>query len=339
MPTLPRPPAPAGRPRALVLAPFSEARLTALREIADLAYESWTDTRRLYDPEELGRRLGDDNFAILVIEADFVFAEVFDAAPGLRLVGVCRNTTGHVDVEAATDRRVLVVNTPSRNTQAVAEHALALMLSLARNVPRAHRYVVDGHWQNPAEPYFAMRGIELAGRTLGIVGLGAIGRRLAGIASALGMACLAHDPYVVGPVEVATPVDLDELLSRSDFVSVHVPHTSGTEGLLDSRRLGLMRPTSYLLNLSDAAIVVEDALVDSLRAGRLAGAAMDVFEAHPLPPDSPLLSLDKVVLTPHIGGATAETTERHSAMMAEDIRRFLAGLRPLNLVNPEVWPP
>ena len=302
-----------------------------------MSYESWMETRELRDPEELGARLHEEGCDILVVEVDFVFEEVFEAAPGLRLVGVCRTTTSHVDVDAAARHGVLVVNTPGRNGQAVAEHALGLMLSLARRIPEAHSYVKEKRWQNPLEPYLGLRGIELAGRTLGIVGFGAIGRRLASMASAVGMSCIAHDPYVSPPVEGARLVELDDLLAESDFVSVHAPITEGTKGMIDGHRLGQMKPTSYLVSLSDAAIVDERALVRALSERRIAGAALDVFETQPLAPDSPLLGLDNVVLTPHLGGATDETIERHSEMMADDVLRWLDGERPERLVNPEAW--
>ena len=323
--------------RALILAPFSASELESLGQSIGVAYESWMDTRRLYSPEELADRVRSEGISVLVIEADFVFEEVFEGAPGLRFVGICRNSTDHVDVEAATRHGVLVVNTPGRNARAVAEHALGLMLSLARGIPAAHRYVVEGRWQEPTEPYGRLRGVELAGRTLGIIGLGAIGRKLASLSAALGMTCLAYDPYVqCVPAEVRQ-TGLEALLAGSDFVAIHAPRTKETEGLLDARMLGLMRPSAYLLNLSDASIVAEDALVEALRARRLAGAALDVFETHPVQPHSPLLELDNVLLTPHIGGATEETVERHSAMMAEAVMRFLAGVRPEHLVNPEAW--
>ncbi len=191
--------------RALILAPFSPHQLEALREVVDLTYESWFDTRLIRDPRELAARLDSEGTAILVIESDFVFAEVFQGAPSLSFVGICRAATDHIDVEAATRHGVLVVNTPGRNAQAVAEHALGLMLSLARRIPMAHRYVTEGGWRDPVEPYMTMRGVELAGRTLGIVGLGAIGRRLSAMASALGMTCLAHDPYAGDPPEGVSP--------------------------------------------------------------------------------------------------------------------------------------
>ena len=322
---------------ALVLAPFSAAQLIALRRDVAVTHESWMDTMRLYGPDELATRLKDERVAVLVIEADFVLEEVFDGAPSLRFVGICRAATNHVDVEAATGRGVLVVNTPARNAQAVAEHALGLMLSLARRIPMAHAYVNAGRWLDPVEPYISIRGVELCGRTLGIIGLGAVGRRLVSIASAIGMRCLASDPYVTGPSKGVSLVELDTLLAEADFVSIHAPGTRETEGLMDGARIGLMKPTAYLVNLSDAAIVSETALVAALGDGRIAGAALDVFDTHPIRPGSPLLGLDNVVLTPHVGGATEETIERHSKMMADDIRRFVSGERPANLVNPEAW--
>ena len=155
------------------------------------------------------------------------------------------------------------------------------------------------------------------------------------MARAMGMKCVAHDPHV-DPAGVRL-VDLDELMACSDFISVHAPVTAESEGLVDSRRLALMKPTAYIVNLSGARIVDRDGLKAALEDGTIAGAALDVFETQPIAPGHPLLELDNVVLTPHIGGATYETIERHSEMMASDILRFLDGERPVNLVNPAAW--
>ena len=326
-----------GRPRALVLAPFAARELERLGGRLDVDYESWMDSGRLHDPGDLAAKLNDRRVSILVMEIDFVFGDVFEAAPHLEFVGICRAAVNHVDVEAATANGVVVVNTPGRNAQAVAEHALGLMLALARRIPEGHGYVVGGRWVNPVAPYVELRGLELAGRTLGIVGLGAVGRRLADMAGAIGMTCVAHDPYAGGPPPGIRLVDLDELMACSDFVSVHAPLTGETGGLIDSRGLALMKPTAYLVNLSGAGIVDRDGLVGALETGAIAGAALDVFETHPIAPDHPLLALDNVILTPHVAGATEETVERHSMMMASDVLRFLDGVRPVNLVNPEVW--
>ena len=322
---------------ALILAPFSTHGIELLKRRLDVTHESWLDTGRLQDPEELGTRLDRERVAVLVVESDFVFKETFEAAGALRLVGVCRTSVSHVDLDAATRHGVAVVNTPGRNAQAVAEHALGLMLSLARGIPSADAYVRAGLWENPVGPYLSMRGGELSGRKLGVVGLGRIGRTLAGIGFALGMDVAAHDPYVDPAQAEVRLMGLDDLLAWADFVSVHLPGGQETAGLLDRRRLSLMRSTSYLINTSNAEVVDREALAEALQSGRLAGAGLDVFESHPAAPGDPLLDLDNVVLTPHLGGATQETVERHSMMIAEDVLRFLDGVKPVNLVNAEVW--
>ena len=323
--------------RALVLAPFAADALTRLRRRAEVSHESWLDTRRLYAPDELAERIDRNGIDALVVEWDFVFDEVFENAPGLRFVGVCRSSVAQVDLDAATRAGVVVVNTPGRNAQAVAEHTLALMLALARRVVQAHRYVAQGRWRNPVEPYAALRGSELGGKTLGIVGFGAIGRALARVCAALGMAVTAYDPYALGVPPEVRMLPLHDLLAQADFVCVHAPATAETRGMLDAERLALMKPAAYLVSAADPSLFSRNALVDALRARRIAGAAFDVFETHPIAPDNPLLTLDNVVFSPHLGGATAETVERHSQAMADDLLRYWAGERPLNLVNPEVW--
>lgn len=317
--------------RALILAPFSERALRRLRARLDVVYESWLESRRLQDPDELGSRLRDEGFDILVVEADFVFAEVFDVAPNLRFVGVCRNALNHVDLDAAAEHGVTVVHTPSRNAAAVAELTLGLMLTLARHIAAADRYVRDGEWRDPAEPYRTFRGREIGGSTVGVVGLGQIGAEVARRAHALGARVLAHDPFVTARRAAALGarlVRLADLMRRSDFVTLHLPLTGSTTGLISARLLDQMKPTAFLINTAAAAVVDYAALGERLRSGRLAGAALDVFEGHPLPPSSPLLGLQNVILTPHIGGATEETVERHSRMIAGDILRFLDGQPP-----------
>lgn len=324
---------------ALILAPFSDNQLARLRLELGVTYQSWMDSRKLYGPDELAQRLLEENCSVLVIESDFAFAETFGQVPGLRFVGICRTATNHVDVEAATKCGIVVVNTPGRNARAVAEHTLGLMLALARKIPQSHNYVRDGSWQDPTEPYTTLRGIELHGRTVGIIGLGAIGLLVAEICRALGMNVLGYDPYSDPDLAYLCKVELDDLLARADFVDVHVPLTAETQGMLKAGRLALMKPTAYLISASDTGVFDGNALAEALAEKRMAGAAVDVFESHPVSPQSPLLALDNVVLTPHIGGATEETVERHSRMMADDILRFRNGRRPQNLVNPDVWSP
>ncbi len=323
--------------RSLILAPFETRHLQRLQARGDAIYESWTDTKALIDPDELTLRLNSEKIDILVVEADFVFEETIEEARDLRFIGICRASTNAVDIDAATEAGVLVVNAPGRNAQAVAEHALGLMFALARRIPFAHQYTSQGRWQNPTEPYMSMRGVELGGKTLGVIGLGAIGRHLAKIAAGIGMRIVAYDPFVSTTPDGVEMSDLTGLMSESDFISVHVPMNSDTEGFINEGLLSRMKPSAYLVNCSDSLVIEQNPLVGILRDHKIAGAAFDVFETHPVAPDNPLLTLDNVVLTPHIGGATDETVERHSRMIADDILRFLDGQRPVNLVNTEAW--
>ena len=323
--------------RTLILAPFDPLQLDRLRAAAPVEYESWLNTRALADPEELAARIRKSHISILVVEADFVFEETFDDAPGLRFVGVCRASTDHVDVEAATRHGIVVVNTPARNARAVAEHALGMMFALARRIPQAHAYAASGRWKNPVEPYISMRGIEIQGRTVGIVGLGAAGSELARMCAALGMNVIAHDPFVANPPSGIRMTSLRALASNSDFISIHVPATTDTDEMIDANVISRMKRSVFLISCSDPSVMDQVALVRALDSGRIGGAAFDVFDTHPIAPDNPLLRLDNVVLTPHVGGATAETIRRHSEMMTDDILRFMRGQRPVNIVNAEVW--
>lgn len=323
--------------RTLILAPFDPPQLDRLRAAMHVEYESWLDTRRLADPEELAVRIRESGVSILVVEADFVFEETFADAPGLRMVGICRSSTDHVDVESATRCGVVVVNSPARNARAVAEHSLGLMFALARRTPQAHAYVAAGQWKSPVEPYASMRGIEVQGRTVGIVGLGAIGGELARMCAALDMNVMAYDPFVANPPPDIRMTSLETLASNSDFISVHLPATADTSGMIGTGIISRMKRSAFLINCSDPAVMDKAALVQALESERIAGAAFDVFDTHPIAPHNPLLRLDNVILTPHIGGATAETIQRHSKMMTDDILRFIHGECPLNIVNPEVW--
>jgi D-3-phosphoglycerate dehydrogenase len=241
-------------------------------------------------------------------------------------------------VDAATERGILVVHTPARNAVAVAELTVALMLALARHLAPAHRLVAEGRWSDPVAAYLTFQGRELAGSVVGIIGLGHIGREVANRLRALGARVLAHDPHLPPRRLEAlgvTPAGLAKLMRRSDFVTIHAALTEESEGLVDETMLRLMKPDAYLVNTGAAAVVDSGALVRCLEERGIAGAALDVFEGQPLPASSPYLKLDNVILTPHIGGATRETVVRHSRMITEDIERFLQGIPPRRLVNPE----
>ena len=326
--------------KALILAPFSPAAIERLSKNLEVIYESWMDTRRLVPAEELIDRIQGQDIEIVVIEADFIFREVFERGRKLKLVGACRGNVTHIDIEAATERGVLVVNTPARNATAVAELTVGLMLSLARDIPKAHQMVSSGGWVDPTVCYSSFRGTELAGKTIGIVGFGSIGQQVFRRLSAFDASILVYDPYVnneeikrVG----AIPMGLDELVAQSDFVTLHCPTVPETMGIINSQRIASMKPTAYLVNTAGSTMIDQEAISQALRKGHIAGAAFDVYETWPVKPDNPLLKLDNVILTPHMGGSTDETIERHSRMIADDIESFLRGERPRNLLNPQVW--
>ena len=327
---------------ALVLAPFDGDCLVRLRQRLRVTHESWLETGALHDPDVLARRLRDERTSYLIVEADFVFEEVMEQAPLLELIGVCRNALNHIDLNAATQRGILVVNAPGRNAIAVAELTIGLMLGLARPIAAAHRHIVEQRWQDPVAGYTHFRGEELAGKTAGIIGLGAIGRLVAQRLRAFDMRVIAHDPFVSTEQAAQNGVsltDLDRLLADSDYLLIHAAATEATMGLIGETQMARMKPTARLINTSAAGVVDEQALIAALTAHRIAGAALDVFEGQPLPESSPFLRMDNVLLTPHIGGATAETVQRQSAMISDDILLALDGKQPRRLVNAAAWAP
>ena len=326
--------------KALILAPFDQSVLARLRQSVEVIYECWMDTHRLLSAGEFIDRIQEQDIEIVVVEADFIFREVFEKGEKLKLIAACRGNVTQVDIDAATEHGVLVVNTPARNATAVAELTVGLMLALIRKVPAAHQMVSTGKWVDPTACYSSFRGTELTGKTIGIVGFGAIGQQVAKMLSAFETSILVYDPYI-NPEAMkklgTLPQELDDLIKQSDIITLHCPVLTDTVGLMNAQRIALMKPTSYLVNTAGAAIVDQDAVVKCLKEGHIAGAAFDVYETWPVQPDNPLLKLDNVILTPHMGGATDETILRYSRMIAEDIERFIRGERPKNLLNPQAW--
>ncbi len=254
--------------------------------------------------------------------------EMLAALPRLKVLSVHGAGVDHIDLEAASQRGVAVCNVPGGNARAVAELTLGLMLSLARRIPWCDRLVKDGGWTMNL-------GLELGGRTLGIVGLGRIGKELARLAGCLGMRVVAYgrtqDQEFTARHGVAW-LPLPELLMTSDFVSVHLPRTAETKGLIGAAQLAMMRPGSYLLNLGRGGVVDEEALYQSLVQGHLAGAGLDVFTKEPLG-ESPLARLPQVVATPHMGGFTLEGAAEVSRVCALNLEAVLEGRMPPHLVN------
>jgi D-3-phosphoglycerate dehydrogenase len=249
-----------------------------------------------------------DAHALVVRSETKVTRELLEAAPELKVVARAGIGVDNIDVEAATWRGIAVLNAPSANTVSAAEHAMGLLLALVRRIPWADRSMRYGEWDRQR-----FLGIELRGKTLGIVGLGRIGAHVAILARGFGMRLLAHDPHITEARARelgAELVSLEELLARADVVTLHLPLTSETRNLLDAKRLALMKPTAVLINAARGGLVDERALLEALETGKLAGAGLDVFETEPLPADSPLRRAERVILTPHLAGSTVEAQER-----------------------------
>ena len=280
---------------------------------------------------------GADGFLSMITDA--VDAELMDAAPRLRVVSNMAVGYNNIDVAAATARGIVVTNTPGILTEATAELAFALILAAARRVVDLDRRTRAGEWTCWAPLLFLSR--EVSGKTLGVVGLGRIGRAVARRARAFGMRVLYHSR---SRLEAAEERDLgveyaekDELLATADFVSLHVPLSAETRHLIGRRELGLMKPTAYLINTSRGPVVDEAALVEALKARRIEGAGLDVYENEPMLAPG-LAALDNAVLLPHVGSATVETRTKMARMAAENLLSALRGERPAHVVNPEVWP-
>lgn len=271
----------------------------------------------------------------ILLRPGYITASLLDQLPDLRVVSVHGAGVDQVDVAACTERGVLVTNAPGANADAVAELTLALMLSLARKIPQsASRVQADRVW---GEARYT--GSELKGKTLGLVGAGQIGARVAGIARAFGMKVLAHDPGVAAAeirARGARPMKLDALLAAADFVSLHAPHIPATHHLIGRKAIAKMKKGAFLVNAARGPLVDEMALARALESGRLGGAALDVLEGEPPDPKSPIFDAPNIILTPHMAGSTTECLDTIARTAAQDIARVLQNKRvkfPVNKVR------
>jgi D-3-phosphoglycerate dehydrogenase / 2-oxoglutarate reductase len=320
--------------RILVAEPVAQPALDLLA--ATHATEVRTGVRR----DELLHLLRQDGGwdALVVRSQTRVDAELLAAgAPRLSVVGVASVGVDRIDVDAATRAGVMVVNAPTGNTIAAAEHTMALLLALVRHVPEADASVKAGQWERSRHT-----GTELRGKTLGIIGLGKIGKAVARRAIGFEMRVLTSDPYLTeeqASEAGARLVGLPELLHRADVITVHTPLTSQTRGLIGRGQLDATKPGAFVLNVARGGIVDEAALSDALRSGHLAGAAVDVYATEPMASDNPLVGAPNVVLTPHLGASTAEAQDRVGLEMAEQVVMALAGVTPPYAVNAPAIPP
>jgi D-3-phosphoglycerate dehydrogenase / 2-oxoglutarate reductase len=315
-----------------VTAPLRGPGFAKLRELTDVVYDPWIDQSplRIYSAEQLAERISAEAADVVVVESDSVRGPVFDL--GLRAIASTRGDPNNVDIGAATAAGIPVLNTPGRNADAVAEMAVALLLAATRHLVAADADVRSGNmFRDGSIPYQRFRGAEIAGRTAGLVGLGAVGRALRWRLTGLGLRVIAYDPY-----HDEAQHSLDDLLAEADIVSLHAPVTEDTAGMIGAKQFGAMRDGVVFINTARAQLHDTDALVDALRAGKVAAAGLDHFAGEWLPTDHPLTGMSNVVLTPHIGGATWDTEARQAQMVADDLEALLGGGTPAHIVNPEV---
>lgn len=274
--------------------------------------------------------------ALVVRSGTRVTAPVIDAGENLKVIGRAGVGVDNIDVERATERGIIVLNAPEGNTISAAEHAIAMLTSLARNIPEAHAVLKSGRWERGS-----FMGVELNQKILGIIGLGRIGGEVARRARAMGMNILAYDPYIASEQvekQGAAPASLEEIFARADFISLHLPVTKSTYHLVGAAELAMMKPGVRIVNCARGGLIDEEALHRALAEGRVAGAALDVFESEP-PLNSPLLTLPNVVVTPHLGASTREAQVNVALQVAEQVIMALRGEPLVSAVNlPAILP-
>ena len=308
------------RLRVLIREPIAEAGIELLREQFEV------DVNGDLPLEE---RIGDYD-AIVIRSATKLTADVLERADRLKVIGRAGVGVDNVDVDAATRRGIVVANAPESTVVSAAEHAVGLLVALARHIPQAHASLKQGRWERSS-----YGGIELEGKTLGVLGFGRIGQQVARRAVGLGMDVVAHDPFVAKDrfreLGVTRAETVDDVLAAADFLTLHLPLSDETRGSIDADALAKMRPGARLINAARGELVDEDALLEALRSGHLAGAALDVFSAEPY--SGPLLELDSVVVTPHLAASTEEAQDRAGMIVAEQVAAALAGGLVANAVN------
>lgn len=288
------------------------------------------------NPKELIQLI--DDFDVLLVHVAPVTYEVMQAARKLKIIGCARGGPVNVDIDAATELGIPVLYVPARNAIAVAEHTIGLILSISRNIARAHYRLKSGIWED--EFYdFDKCGFELRGKTIGLIGLGSVGIEVARLATAFGMRVISFDPYVDEDTMKSYGVEkvsLETLLKESDIISIHARLSTETKNLIGEREFAKVKKGAILINTARGEIVDEEALIKAIKDGQISSAGLDVFYSEPLTPHHPLIKLEQVILTPHIAGASKETVYRAAKILAEDVVRIIRGEAPRFCANPQV---
>jgi autoinducer 2 (AI-2) kinase len=322
--------------RVFVTARPGEQAVARLRAHHELTYQSWRATGVFPTGDPLVRRLNEGQFDVCANEGDRVPANVPTRLETVRPICVARAAPANVDLAAATAAGTSVTNAPGRNAIAVAEHTVGLLIWLIRWIARSTRLVLDDTWESSR--YGELKAIELSGRTAGLVGVGHVGREVALRLRAFNVRILGYDPYADPALAASAGVELvglERLMCESDVVSIHAAATSETEGLVSREMIWLIQPTAWFVTTARGPITDGHSPYDALRDQRIAGAALDVFEDEPFTRDNPLATLDNVLATTHLAGATCEVVANHSRIIERHIAEFLVGRCPSNTINPE----
>ncbi|MFX1306536.1 MAG: NAD(P)-dependent oxidoreductase [Promethearchaeota archaeon] len=329
--------------KALITASISEEILRELNTLMEITYEPWRETGIIYfDVRELVEKL--KNYDIFITEVDDLKkGELFEQS-SLKLLISCRGDPFNVNLKSATLKGIPVLNTPLRNVDAVAELTIGLMLMLARKLHKVDRIIHSKEFEiTDFEDYVGylnqFQGIELKGKTIGIIGLGQIGRRILNKLIPFEVKFLIYDPYINTEFaeKYGNVVDIDYLMRNSDFITIHAVATDENDKLINKERINIMKKTAFLINTSKGSLIDYDALNNALQENKIAGAALDVFPLEPIDEDNEFINLDNAIITPHIGGNTEEIIKRQSEILLKDIKNWLNGKKPQHIMNPEVF--
>jgi len=327
--------------KIFITASLGKEGLKMLEKYGQVDYQPMAETKRLLGGSGLVAAL--DGVDIFITEADNLKRPQIEKLTTVKVICSCRGNPVNIDIDAATERGIPVLRVPGRNAEGVAELAVTLMLMLGRNIPKAaailQRKDTSQDMNLMAKVYFEYKGHELWHKKIGLVGFGSIGRKMAELLKPFGCSFVSYDPFVDASVMQqygVQKVELETLFKEVDIISIHVMPAPENKGLIGTQLVSLMKPTAYFVNTARAWVTDENALYEALRDHKIAGAAFDVYEKEPLAVDHPFLTLDNVILLPHIGGNTFEVEEHQTEILVPELVKLLKGEKPEIIVNPKV---
>ena len=320
----------------LITAPFDSQCVNLLAKDHRVIVSPQVPAEAQLCEAEINRYLLDEDIDILICESAVIGRRALEGVERLKLLCVCRAGLNKIDRDAVAEKGIVLTNTPGRNAAAVAELVIYYMIGLRRHFYIGTEKIRSGEWTDSTDLYTELQGFELNGASIGFLGFGAVPREVAKRLAAFNVTMFAYDPFVdceMAQKYQVTLKDVEYIFENCDFVSDHLPDIESLKGFVDSEKLELMKPGAFFINTGRAGTTDEHALAEAIKAGRIAGAAIDVFSREPLPADHPYLNIENIMLTPHLGGASKNVVSNHSRMVLEDIRAFLNGEDPRRRVR------